>query len=263
METLLYLVTGVCAGLLSGLLGVGGGLIIVPLLTLMFTRLQFPDAHIMHLALGTSLATIIATSISSARSHHRHGNVNWQAVRRIAPGILIGALLGAGMAAQLHSDWLKWLFALFVLYVGTQMLLDFSPPPGHRLPGTIGLATVGALIGTLSSLVGIGGGTLSVPFLIYCNCPARSAIGTSASIGIFIALAGSTGYIAAGWQVTGLPESSLGFVYLPAFAGITLASIVSAPLGVRLAQRLPVALLKKLFALLLYALGLKMLWSLL
>lgn len=263
MEILYYLALGVCAGLLSGLFGVGGGLIIVPLLTLMYATLQFPAEHVMHLALGTSLATIIFTSLASSRAHHRHGNVDWPTVRRITPGILAGALAGAWLAAQLHSDWLQWLFVAFLCYVATQMLLQLTPQSGRRLPGQLGLATAGMLIGGISSLVGIGGGTLSVPFLIYCNTPPRVAIGSSASLGIFIALAGSLGYVISGWQVAGLPAASLGYVYLPAFAGITLASMLSAPLGVRLAQRLSDARLQKLFALLLYLMALKMGWGLL
>lgn len=261
MEYLPYLFTGALVGMLSGIFGIGGGLVIVPILTLMFTAMLIPADHIMHMALGTSLATIIVTSMSSAMAHHRHGNVNWQVVRHITPGIIIGALLGAGLAALMHADWLEWLFACFMFYVATQMLLQLSPHPGHKLPGRTGMFASGTAIGTLSSMLGIGGGTLSVPFLIHYNCQPHTAIGTSAGIGIFIAVAGTAGYATTGWFVPGLPDFSLGYVYLPAVAGITFASILTAPLGVRVAMALPTSTLNKLFALLLYGLGIKMLWG--
>lgn len=251
-EFLLYLVAGAFAGLLSGLFGVGGGIVIVPILAFLFIGLHFPETHLMHLALGTSLATIVLTSISSARAHHRKGNVNWPVVRQIAPAVIIGTLLGTLVAAQLHSIWLKLVFALFILVVATQLLLDFTPSSHRQLPGRMGISVIGALIGVVSSLVGIGGGTLSVPFLIYCNSDARSAIGTSAAIGLPIATAGTLGYVLTGLSSPHLPELSLGFIYLPAFAGIALASIFTAPLGATLAQRLPIHTLKRLFALLLY-----------
>lgn len=257
-ELLLYFSTGIVTGIFSGLFGVGGGLIIVPILSFIFAGHGFPSAHIMHMALGTSLATIVFTSISSARAHHKRGGVNWFIVRRIMPGLIAGALAGTWLASQMSTIWLKGLFVIFDFYVGTQLLLEFSPSPSGRQSESGPMVFAGALIGSLSSLVGIGGGTLSVPFLIYCNYPMRQAVGTSSAIGLPVAISASAGYIFNGLQVHGLPPMSAGFVYLPALAGIALASGLTAPLGARLAHRLPVPLLKKLFALLLYAVGTSM-----
>ena len=263
MEALaLYLVTGTAAGLLAGMLGVGGGLIIVPILTFIFAAHGFAPQHVLHLALGTSLATIIVTSIASARAHHARRAVNWETVRSIAPGIALGCLLGAWLAAQLDTRPLKILFAAFEFYVGTQMLLQLTPDAGRSLPGRAGMTTMGTFIGIVSSLVGIGGGTLSVPFMVYCNRSMREAVGTSAAIGLPIAIFGSMGYVFSGLGQSGLPPYNLGFVHLPALAGIALASIFIAPLGAKAAHHLPVPLLKKLFALLLYALSAKMALSL-
>ena len=263
MEFLLYFVAGAGAGILSGLLGVGGGTVIVPILVFIFTSLAFPSEHIMHIALGTSLATIIITSISSARAHHRKQNVHWSVVKLITPGIVIGTLLGAVLAGYLNTTVLKIIFAVFVLLIATQMVMNFTPASHRQLPGKAGTLSMGGVIGVISSLVGIGGGSLSVPFLIYCNFNARYAIGTSSAIGLPIAVAGSIGFIVTGLAEGNLPAYSLGYIYLPAFVGIALASMLTAPVGAYLAHKLPVAVLKKLFALLLYIVGLKMLWSLL
>jgi uncharacterized membrane protein YfcA len=257
-EWLAYSILGAAAGFLAGLLGVGGGLIIVPVLTFIFTGLHFPATHVVHLALGTSLATILFTSISSLRAHHAHGAVNWRIWRGITPGIVTGTLAGSVLAAWLSSAFLKGFFVVFLFYVGTQMLLDIRPKASRELPGPLGLFLAGNVIGAVSSLVGIGGGTLSVPFMTWCNVKLHEAIGTSAAIGLPIAAAGAVGYGVNGLSVTGLPAGSLGFVYLPALAAIALVSVLTAPLGAKLAHRLPVKKLKRIFALLLYALGVRM-----
>jgi len=260
---LLYLATGVFAGFLAGLLGVGGGLVIVPVLVFIFTAQHFPAEQVMHLALGTSLASIMFTSISSLRTHHAHGAVSWIVVRSIAPGIIAGTLAGTMLAAQLSTVFLKVFFVVFLYCVATQMIMNIKPKPSRELPGVMGMFSAGGVIGAVSSLVGIGGGTLSVPFMTWCNVKLHQAIGTSAAIGFPIAAAGSAGYIATGWMANTLPAYSLGFVYLPALAGLVVASVLTAPFGARLAHRLPVARLKKFFALLLYVLGTRMLLSLL
>ncbi len=260
---LLYLVTGVIAGFLAGLLGIGGGLVIVPVLAFIFTAQHFPAGQVMHLALGTSLASILFTSVSSLRAHHTHDAVNWQVVRGITPGIIAGTLGGTVVAAQLSTAFLKAFFVVFLYYVATQMIMNIKPKPSRELPGAMGLFSAGSVIGAVSSLVGIGGGTLSVPFMTWCNVRLHQAVGTSAAIGFPIAAAGAAGYIANGWMRDALPAHSLGFVYLPALAGLVAASVLTAPLGARLAHRLPVARLKRFFALLLYALGTRMLLSLL
>jgi uncharacterized membrane protein YfcA len=262
MFLLAYLGLGAFAGVLAGLLGVGGGIVIVPVLTFLFTSQGLPAPYIAHLALGTSLATIIFTSISSLRAHHARGAVDWQVVRRISAGIVAGTLAGSWVAAQLSTTALKVFFVIFIYYVATQMLLNIRPKPSRQIPGTGVMFGVGGIIGWVSSLVGIGGGSLSVPFMVWCNMSMHNSIGTSAAIGFPIALAGAAGYAVNGLAAGALPPWSLGFVYLPALAGVSLASVVTAPIGARLAHSLPVAKLKKSFALLLIVMGTKLLTTL-
>jgi uncharacterized membrane protein YfcA len=218
-----------------------------------------PSEFLMHLALGTSLASIIFTSVSSFWAHHQRGAVHWTVVRRIVLGILMGTFLGSCLAAQMSTNLLKGVFVVFLYYMGFQMLTNQKPKPSRGLPGPVGMFAVGNGIGAVSALVGIGGGSLSVPFMVWCNMTVHDAIGTSAAIGFPIALAGTVGYIVNGLNVPGLPAYSLGYVYLPALAGIVAASVFTAPLGVRLAHSLPVAKLKRVFALLLFVMGTKML----
>lgn len=257
----MYITLGACAGVLAGLLGVGGGVVIVPVLTFIFTAQQLPETHILHLALGTSLASIIFTSVSSLRAHHLRGAVDWPVVRRITLGIMAGTFAGSWVAAQLSTRFLKGFFVVFLYYVATQMLLNIKPKPHRQLPGRTAMLGVGGLIGGISSLVGIGGGSMSVPFLVWCNVAIHRAIGTSAAIGFPIALAGAAGYLVNGLSHP-LPPYSLGFIYLPALIGIAAASIITAPLGAKLAHSLPIDKLKKIFALLLIVMGTKMLISL-
>lgn len=261
MFWLIYALTGAVVGVLAGLLGIGGGVIIVPLLTFTFVAQQFPETYILHLALGTSLATIIFTSISSFRAHHARGSVNWPAVKALAPGILLGTFMGAWVAAQLSSKFLSVFFACFLYYVAIQMLLNVAPRPVRALPGYAGMWGVGSLIGGVSSLVGIGGGSLTVPFLAWCNQPLHTAVGTSAAVGLPIAIAGTVGYLLNGLLVADLPRGSLGFIYLPALFGVAVVSYLTAPFGVRLAHALPVARLKKIFAVFLLLMGTRMFLS--
>jgi len=260
---LTYIALGAIAGILAGLFGVGGGLIIVPMLTFTYTAQHLPAEHILHLALGTSLATIVFTSVASLRAHHLNSGVNWEVVRRISPGIVIGTLAGSWIAAGLSTGFLKGLFVCFTFYVACQMLLDIRPKPSRQLPGKAGLSGVGTLIGGVSSLVGIGGGSMSVPFLVWCNVSVRTAIGTSAAIGFPIALSGAVGYLANGFRAAGLPPHCLGYIHLPALFGIAAASYLTAPFGAKLAHKLPITVLKRAFALLLLVNGIKMLSSLL
>ena len=259
---LMYIALGGFAGVLAGLLGVGGGLVIVPMLTFIFTAQQMPAENILHLALGTSLASIMFTSASSLRAHHLRGAVDWLVVRRISPGIIAGTFFGSWVAAQLSTGFLKGFFVVFLFFVAVQMLLNIRPHPHRQLPGSVAMFGVGGAIGGVSSLVGIGGGSMSVPFMIWCNMSMHNAIGTSAAIGFPIALAGAVGYVVNGLAVT-LPPYTLGFVYLPALLGVSAASMLTAPLGARLAHSLPIGGLKKIFALLLIVMGTKMLLSLL
>lgn len=248
---------GVFAGLAAGLLGVGGGLVIVPVLAMLFTAAGYD--HVMHLAVGTSLATIVFTSLSSVRAHHRHGAVLWPVFRRLTPGIVIGALAGAAIADRLPGDRLRLVFGLFELWVAVQMSLDIRPAPHRRLPGPVGMGLAGFVIGGVSAIVGIGGGTLTVPFLVWCNVAMRQAVATSAACGLPIAIAGSLGFLVTGWDAPGRPPGSLGYLHLPALGAIVVTSMLAAPWGARLAHRLPARTLKRIFALLLFALAAKML----
>jgi uncharacterized membrane protein YfcA len=243
-----YLALGAVAGFFAGLLGVGGGAIMVPVLALMFAAQGMPDAHLMHLALGTSMAAIVFTSISSLRAHHAHGAVQWPIVRRIAPGILLGTFGGAQLASLIPTRPLAIFFTVFMSYVAFQMLANIKPKPSRQLPGALGMFFVGNGIGAISALVAIGGGSLSVPFMTWCNVKMHHAIGTSAAIGLPIALAGTAGYLLGGLDATGLPVWSVGYVHLPALAACVAMSMLTAPLGARAAHRLPVATLKKIFA---------------
>lgn len=252
---------GLVVGFVAGLLGVGGGLIIVPVLIMLLHMHGQAVGMEPQLALGTSLATILFTSLSSVRAHHRRGAVEWPLVRRIAPGIVLGTLAGAALAARMSATVLKIFFVVFLFYAAIQMWLDFKPAPHRGLPGRIETSLAGGVIGVVSSWVGIGGGTLSVPFMLWHNVPLHRAIATSAAIGFPIAFAGAAGYVLGGWTASGLPAGSLGFVYLPALAGIVLGSVLTAPLGARTAHRLPVRPLKRVFALLLFTLALRMVWT--
>lgn len=243
-----YLALGAFAGFFAGLLGIGGGAVVVPMLVMMFAAQGFPDAHLMHLVLGTSMATIIFTSISSLRAHHQHRAVNWPVVKTLSPGIVAGTLFGAQLAAHVPTRPLAIFFAVFMVYVALQMVINAKPAPSRELPGRLGMLGVGVGIGSLSSLAAVGGGSLTVPFLLWCNVKMHHAIGTSAAVGLPIALAGTVGYMISGYGARGLPAGSFGFIYVPALAGTVIASAIVAPFGARLAHRLPVATLKKIFA---------------
>lgn len=253
-----YLALGAFVGFFAGLLGVGGGGIMVPMLTTMFAIQGFPKEHMVHLALGTSMAAIVLTSISSLRAHHAHGAVRWDIVKGIAPGVLVGTFVGTFIASAVPTRPLAIFFACFMAYVSIQMLLNVKPKPSRELPGALGLTGVGGGIGVVSAMVAIGGGSLSVPFMSWCNVKMQNAIGTSAAIGLPIALAGALGYLINGWGKGGLPEWSVGYVFLPGLVLISIVSMFTAPLGARLAHRLPVATLKKIFAGVLILLSLKM-----
>ena len=260
LSTLLfYLTLGLFAGVMAGLLGVGGGLIIVPTLAWIFHHQQVDDAIVMHLAIGTSLATIVVTSISSVRAHHRRGAVLWPIFWRLTPGIIVGAWLGAAIADALPSAVLSKVFAVFVLTVAAQMGFGAKPAPHRELPGTTGMLTAGGVIGAVSAIVGIGGGSLTVPFLTWCNIAIRQAVATSSACGLPIALAGALGFVVTGLNAAGRPDWSLGYIYGPALVGITLTSMLSAPLGAKLAHTLPTEMLKKVFAAFLTLVGVKML----
>ncbi len=263
METLLiFAATGVGAGLLAGLFGVGGGLIMVPALALVLPGQGVGPAIVMQAAVGTSLAVISATSLSSMLAHHRQQGVRWDVLLRFAPGLAAGAVAGAFVAHALPGLVLQRIVGIGAILVAIQMFLA-NPEKGDARNLKIRaspflqfeLLSVGGVIGLLSALIGIGGGSLTVPYLTWRGVPIRQAVGTAAACGVPIAWAGAAGFIAAGWSVAGRPEASLGYVVLPAFAAIALASVVTAPLGARLAHRLPPQVLKRAFAALLLVIG--------
>lgn len=245
---LLYLTAGACAGFASGLFGIGGGVILIPALLFVFTSHGIPDSVAMHLAVGSSLASIMATSASSVGTHALLGDVLWDVFKSMVIGLVIGALLGAQVAGLLSGLVLKRIFGLFVLMMAAQMGFDGQPPASQNLPGKYGLLGAGLVIGLMSSLIGIGGGSLMVPYLTWCGAQMRQAVGTSAATGFPIAMAGSIGFIIAGWYEPTLPGATTGYVYWPAVVSIVVASILLAPLGAGLAHRLSARVLKRVFA---------------
>lgn len=257
-----YLATGIVAGFFAGLLGVGGGVIMVPALAMTLGAAGLPADYLLQAALGTSMAAILFTSLSSLRTHHRHGAVLWPVVKDFTPGVLLGTALGTLLARQVSTQALAIFFAAFMVFVAVQMSLGLRPQPQRALPGRLGVAAAGGAIGAVSALAAIGGGAMTVPFLTWCNVPLRQAVGTSAAVGFPIALGGTLGYVLNGLAVGALPAGSLGFVHLPALLWVAAASTLVAPLGARLAHRLPAALLRRVFAGLLIVLAAKMLWSL-
>lgn len=249
------LLLGAAAGFVAGLLGVGGGMLMVPFMTFLLAARGMPSQHVVKMAVATSLATICFTSISSVRAHHLKGAVRWDIVRALAPGILVGGLLGAQLAIALPSKLLALVFAVFVGVSATQMVLDKKPRPTRQLPGGPGLFGVGGLIGTVSALVGAGGAFLSVPFMSACNVAIHTAVATAAAVGFPIAVAGTLGYVVGGWSLVDMPAGTVGYIYVPALVTIAAASVLTAPLGARTAHRLQVAQLKRVFAVLLYTLA--------
>jgi uncharacterized membrane protein YfcA len=249
------LLLGSVTGFLAGLLGIGGGMLMVPFMTFILTAKGYPADYTVKMAVATSLATICFTSMSSVRAHHRRGAVLWPIVRLLAPGILLGSLVGAQLAVALPGKVLGILFAVFVAFSATQMFLDRKPKPSRTLPGRVGTFGMGWVIGMLSALVGAGGAFVSVPFMTWCNVKIHDAVGTSAALGFPIALAGTLGYIWAGQGMPEMPPGSIGYLYLPGLIVVSLASMCTAPLGARTAHRMDIRPLKKVFAGVLYVLA--------
>ena len=255
---LIYLGVGIFVGVFAGLLGIGGGSVMVPILSLTFASQGFSGDHVIHMALATSMATIIPGGVASAWMHHKHHAVNWQAVKQMLPGILLGTFSGAVIAHFSSTAFLKTFFVGFICFLALQLLFDLKPKGRHVLPGAGGMLVFGVVMGVVSSFAGIGGAVLSIAFLTWCNFRMHDAIGTAAAIGVPLAIAGTIGFVATGLFDKGLPPSSLGYVYLPAFAGIAVTSFLIAPLGAKLAHRLPVTVLRRVFVVFLVALAVKM-----
>jgi uncharacterized membrane protein YfcA len=244
------------------MLGIGGGMLIAPFMTLILDHRGVGTDVGVKVAIATSMAMIAFTSLSSLRAHHQRGTVRWDIVKSLALGIAIGgALASAGVFAVLKGHTVSLVFAAFVGFSATQMLLNKQPRASRQLPGAVGQSAAGVAIGFLSGLVGAGGAFVSVPFMVSRNVPMRNAVGTSAALGFPIALANTLGYIVSGSSLTGLPDGALGYVWIPALAVIGAGSVLTAPLGAKIAHRVPVAQLKRIFAMLLYSLAGYMLYK--
>lgn len=256
------LALGCLAGFMAGLLGIGGGMMMVPAMTWIFGTLGVNPGDAVKLAIATSMATIMFTSISSVRAHHAHGAVRWDLLRGLAPGIVAGGLLtGAGLFTLLEGQGLALFFALFIGFSSVQMLRDRKPKPSRQMPGPIGQVLVGGFIGLISGLLGAGGAFLSVPFMTWCNVPIRQAVGTSAALGFPIAAANTVGYLIAGWSMKPPLPGAIGYLYLPALAIIAAASVSLAPVGARVAHRTDTRRLRRIFATMLFGLAAYMAWQ--
>lgn len=264
MSIILYLGLGAVAGLIAGLFGVGGGLVIVPVLLWAFTLQGFEPTYLTHLAVGTSLATIMVTSISSVQAHHRRGAVRWSVVRHLATGLLLGAFVGAGIADAMPAQALQLVIGCFALWVAHNMFrsqqrqqqTQQQQQQVEQLPSVPKQALAGGVIGVASAIFGIGGGSLTVPYLSRYGVVMQQAVATSAACGMPIALAGALGFMWFGQAADNLPAGAWGFVHIPAFLGISAASLLTAQYGAKLAHRLPARLLKQLFSGLLFVVAL-------
>lgn len=253
---------GLLTGFLAGLLGIGGGMVMVPFLTLILGDQGVAPDLAVKMAIATSMATIIFTSVSSVRAHHKKKAVRWDLVKGLAPGIVIGSFIASmGAFSALKGSYLALFFALFVGFSATQMFLDKKPAPNREVPGTPGLLGAGGVIGFLSGMVGAGGGFVSVPFMSWCNVAIHNAVATSAALGFPIALANVIGYVVAGQNVANLPDNSIGYLWIPGLVVIASCSVFMAPLGASAAHKLPVKQLKRAFASVLYVLAAYMLYK--
>lgn len=253
-----YAACGAVVGFLAGLLGIGGGMTLVPILAALFVAQSMTPDHTVHLALGTAMASIVFTSTASVREHHRHEAVDWDVVKRMVPGMLFGALIATVASGWIPQRTLALAFAVIVYAGATQIFLGTKPGAHASMPGPGVVFVVGTVIGAIAGLVSAGGTFLTVPFMLYCGVRMHTAIGTGAAIGIPVAIMGTIGYVISGWRVENLPPWSLGFVFLPALALLVAASVITAPMGARAAHKLPVQTLRRVFALLLYVLATKM-----
>lgn len=258
MELLTLLIAGAIAGTAAGLLGIGGGVVIVPVLSLVFVGQHVDPDLIIKIAVGTSLATIVVTAISSVLAHHRHGNVRWDLFKLMTPTVVLGSFVGSVIADMMDAHALTVAFIVFLYSVSTQMALGVVPPPGRSLPSTTALRGVSSGVGMISAMFGIGGGALHVPFFTFCGVTVKVAVATAAAIGLPLAVSSALGFIVMGLDEVNLPPHSLGYVNLPAFIGVVASSIVFAPLGAKLTQVLPDKLIKRIFAAFLFVLASKM-----
>lgn len=254
------LALGAFTGLMAGMFGIGGSMLMVPFMIWLMERLGVSPDWQVQAAIGTALATICFSSLSSVRAHHKRGAVRWPVVFGLSPGILLGSYLGAWIATQLNRRALAIVFGIFVCFSAWQMIVNRKPKPSRELPGRAGMVAAGGGIGVLSGLLGAGGGFVSVPFMVWCNVPIQNAVATSAALGFPIAIAGTASYIINGWNLQGMPAGFMGFLYLPAVVVISIASVSTAPIGARIAHGMDTTSLKRAFASVLLVLGGTMLW---
>ena len=263
IQTIIYfLALGSFVGIISGLFGIGGGGVIVPVLTAIFLANGIPETNVVHIALGTSMSIIMITSISSIRAQQKKKAIVWDVVKNMAPGIIIGTFLATFIASKLDSFYLSVLFAIFMFLTSIQMMIGKKPKKDTKVFSNKTHFFSGGFIGAVSSLVSIGGGILSVPYLLAQNIDIKKAIATSSAIGFPIAASGTLGYIINGWTNTSMDTYTLGFVNLTAFICVAVASFLTAPIGVMLVHKTNVYFMKKLFSLLTLLLSLKMIYSL-
>lgn len=256
----LFCLIGVVVGVLSGLLGIGGGIVLVPMLHAILMAKGFSGDMAFHVALATSMACIVFTSLSSIRAHHKNLNIVWPYVWAMVPMAFLGSLLATLVAIHLDVFYLTLFFATFILFAAIQLLLDRKPAP-HKVPGKVEISLVSLLIGGVSALVSIGGGTLTVPYLAMRNVSVKRAIGTSAVLGFPIALASTVSYLQDAMRQPVHAPDTFGLLYLPAILLVTPLSVLFAPAGLALTKRLPVKVLKRVFAVFLMGVGIKLLWS--
>ena len=261
MDVLFLIASGAVAGMFAGLLGIGGGIIIVPVLAMVFTSQGVSIDVLMHVAIGTSLATIVITSLSSIRAHQKHKAIDWDVVRVITIGLFIGGFIGAMIAKLISGEDLKLIFSIFMFLIAAQMYFGNTTKAHRTLPNKPGMILAGTGIGTIASLMGVGGGSMSVPFFTWCNMSIRNAVATSSAVGFPIAVAGTIGFIFTGWSAVDRPVMSVGYVNLPALFSIVVASVLSAPLGAWIAHRISPIILKRIFAGFLLILGVRMILS--
>lgn len=255
-------ILGLGSGFLAGLLGIGGGMVMVPVLTWILTGYEVAPELAVKMAIATSMAAILFTSISSVLAHHKRGAVRWDIVKHLAPGIVFGSLASSlGAFALFKGSWLALFFALFVTFSATQMFLDKKPKPSRQMPGPTGKFSAGSMIGFLSGLVGAGGGFISVPFMTWCNVAIHSTVATSAALGFPIALTNVAGYIISGQDIADRPPHSFGYVWLTGLVVVAACSILTAPIGAKAAHALPVKNLKRIFACILYLVAAYMLYT--
>jgi uncharacterized membrane protein YfcA len=257
-----FLLLGAFVGFLAGLLGIGGGFTMVPVLTEIFGRQGIGISHLLPLSIGTSAASIVFSALASVRAHHRRGAVQWSIVKAMAPGLVVGSLLGPQVASALPMRVMAAVFGSFTWLTAVRMMMSSGATRATReLPGRAAMFGVGTVIGLAAGMVGTGGAFLAVPFMTRCNVKLHNAVATSAAIGLPVAVASAAGYVFAGWSASGLPSYSMGYVYVPAMVAIVTMSMLFAPLGARVAHAWPVARLRKVFAFMMWVLGGWMWWK--